>query len=253
MEKIKNYEVYTSRMQKSMYDKMFFVDKIFEHNIDTIIDFGCADGELILHLHQFMPEVRFIGYDIDETMLEKAREKVPFAEFYSDWNAIIVNPKTTLLNLSSVVHEVFFYSCPIEIKTFWENILTQNFAYIAVRDMFRSQKVRPVNQEWIDIIQNTKYSALFEKFVKHWGTPCSENDVMHFLLKYRYVENWDRELAENYFPINKEDFVKHFSEYSIAYEKYDSLPFLVAQIKKDFNIDAKDVPTHYYLILKHNK
>ena len=60
MANIQDYDIYTARMQKSVYDKMFFVDKIFDDSIDTVIDFGCGDGELILHLHTYMPEVRFI-------------------------------------------------------------------------------------------------------------------------------------------------------------------------------------------------
>ena len=37
---------YLYRMQKSMIDKMFFIDKIFEP-VETIVEFGCANGELI--------------------------------------------------------------------------------------------------------------------------------------------------------------------------------------------------------------
>ena len=104
MPQIQNYDVYVSRMQKSMYDKMFFVDKIIDEHIDTVIDFGCADGELIAHLRSFMPECRFIGYDIDCEMLERAKEKAPFAEFYHKWSEIDVIPAKTLVILSSVLH-----------------------------------------------------------------------------------------------------------------------------------------------------
>lgn len=45
MEQINNIDVYTSGMQKSLADKLFFVDKV--DDIDTVIDFGCADGSLL--------------------------------------------------------------------------------------------------------------------------------------------------------------------------------------------------------------
>lgn len=45
MEQINNIDVYTSGMQKSLANKLFFVDKV--DDIDTVIDFGCADGSLL--------------------------------------------------------------------------------------------------------------------------------------------------------------------------------------------------------------
>lgn len=50
MDKLKNIDVYVQRMQKSFLDKMFFVDKIFEP-VETIVDFGCANGVLIRAMH----------------------------------------------------------------------------------------------------------------------------------------------------------------------------------------------------------
>jgi len=49
MEKINDYEIYTYRMKKRLLDKMFFLDKFFEP-IENIVDFGCADGELICEI-----------------------------------------------------------------------------------------------------------------------------------------------------------------------------------------------------------
>ena len=43
---IKDLNTYTSRMQKSVHDKMFFLDKVFEP-ISNVVDFGCANGEII--------------------------------------------------------------------------------------------------------------------------------------------------------------------------------------------------------------
>ena len=43
MEKIRNYKTYTDGMAKTFADKAWFVEKLPPH-IDTLIDFGCADG-----------------------------------------------------------------------------------------------------------------------------------------------------------------------------------------------------------------
>lgn len=51
---INNYNVYSSGMKKSIKDKLFF-EGLVEH-IETIIDFGCADGQILKQLHEDFPE-----------------------------------------------------------------------------------------------------------------------------------------------------------------------------------------------------
>ena len=46
MPDIENYKVYNDRMRRSMWDKAFFMDKI--PGTELLIDYGCADGSLIL-------------------------------------------------------------------------------------------------------------------------------------------------------------------------------------------------------------
>ena len=64
---------YLYKMQKSMIDKMFFIDKIFEP-IETIVDFGCANGVLIKMLQYYFDEYSYVGYDISEKMVQAAKE-----------------------------------------------------------------------------------------------------------------------------------------------------------------------------------
>ena len=168
MPKIQNYEVYTARMQKSVYDKMFFVDKIFNENIDTFIDFGCADAELIRHLRVFMPEVRFIGYDIDDNMIAKAKQNAPWAEFYSNWDDIKVDPAHTIINLSSIIHEIYSYCSPIDIETFWNRICNTGFAYITIRDMFPIPST-PCSQIYRERVIKAGYESELMDFERHWG------------------------------------------------------------------------------------
>ena len=42
---ILNKDVYLKRMRVGMYDKCWWVDKLYPE-VDTVIDFGCADGSL---------------------------------------------------------------------------------------------------------------------------------------------------------------------------------------------------------------
>ena len=69
-------------------------------------------------------------------------------------------------------------------------------------------------------------------------------------MKYRYVSNWEREVSENYLPLNIEDLIAKVSEkYRVVYQKHYVLPFLQEQVEKDFGIVLED-PTHVQLILK---
>ena len=256
MANIQDYDIYTARMQKSVYDKMFFVDKIFDDSIDTVIDFGCADGELILHLHTFMPDVRFIGYDIDETMLERARERVPFAEFYSNWNDINVDPDRTIVNLSSVIHEIYHYANDGDIAVFWQRILAPGFAYITIRDMFKNDIDLPAGDRWRQNVIDAGYGKQLDDFEKCWGKIKTTNQKNHFLLKYKYKENWDREVSENYMPITVGE-LKHtvthympYGVYEIDYENFSPLPFIVNQIGKDLNLNMESFPTHLRIIFR---
>ena len=44
--------------------------EIFPKNIDTFVDFGCANGDIIDAMHFDVPELNFYGIDNDENMLE---------------------------------------------------------------------------------------------------------------------------------------------------------------------------------------
>lgn len=55
---IKNYDSYISGMKKSSADKLFWMSKIEE--IDTVVDFGCADGTLIREMNSEMPDLHYI-------------------------------------------------------------------------------------------------------------------------------------------------------------------------------------------------
>lgn len=245
--KLANIDVYTARMQKSMYDKLFFVDKIFEP-IDVVVDFGCADGTLIQGVQMYWPECKYIGYDSSEEMIAFAKKKNQNAEFYSNWNNVRCNFENGLLNLSSVVHEVYSYGAGCDIRQFWDRVFDSGFKYICIRDMAVSKnihqdegilhKVLSVNQEQV------------RDFEDVWGAIEDPKNLYHYLLKYRYVENWEREKREDYLPLSFEEFVSIVPDsYEIKFVEHYRLPFLVDRVKKDFNIVMSE-PTHVKMILK---
>lgn len=249
MEKVADLEVYVQRMQKSFMDKMFFIDKIFEP-IDTILDFGCANGVLIRAMQYLFPEYEYIGYDISEDMIRKAKELLPECKFYKEWNEIAMDPKETLINISSTLHEVYSYGTEASVAEFWDRVFGSGFKYIAIRDMMVSEtttgKADPADVE--------KARKLFpEKLAEYesiWGSIEDRFQLVHYLLKYSYTENWDREVNENYLPLTVEALLRKIPEkYEIVYSEHYVLPYVKQQIKRDSGIELKDA-THFKILLK---
>jgi ribosomal protein L11 methylase PrmA len=249
---INSYNIYLERMQKSYQDKLFFLDKI--NNIDGIIDFGCADGALLEHIHECLPNVSLVGYDIDDTMIDCAKHQHNFASFSSDFDDCFeyINADNSVLNLSSVLHEVYSYSSCEEIELFWNRVFEYNFKYIAIRDLCASESMnRPSNMnDVVKVLQKADKEQLrdYESF---WGSIRENKNLVHYLMKYRYLENWNREVRENYFPLSLERLLSKIptDKYEIVYFENYILPFTANKVKEDFGIELHD-NTHVKLLLK---
>ena len=252
MQKINNYDVYTNGMSKSYQDKLFFLDKINE-DVTGIVDFGCADGTLIKYMGETTNGIKLVGYDIDENMVRLAKNKSNHI-FSTDFNEWLHNVEAdkSLLNLSSVLHEVYSYSTSGGIDFFWYMVFNNNFAYIAIRDLCASESInRPSNiNDYTKVLQKTNKERLAD-YESIWGSIRENRNLVHYLLKYRYVENWTREVRENYFPLSLERLLSKIptDKYEIVYFENYILPFTANKVKEDYNIELHD-NTHVKLLLK---
>lgn len=79
---MRNYDVYLERMEKSMQDKLFFLNHIDINSYDYVVDFGCANGELLSRID--IPDSKKIGYDISEEMIERFKKKLPNSIIFSE-------------------------------------------------------------------------------------------------------------------------------------------------------------------------
>jgi len=256
---ISNVDNYVEGMQKSLDDKLFFVDKL---DFDVIVDFGCANGAFLSKVKKMKPNVKIIGYDLDETMLSKARAELTSEDILtSNWDEVIREIQgysSPLLNLSSVIHEVYSYSHPSVVKSFWENqVFGGDFKWITIRDMIPSCKIdKDEIFSFRKDVQNVRKRAnkfYLESFEKRWGT-INDNyrTFCHFLLKYRYIDNWEREVKENYLPVSLETLKKKIpSNYTIQYEQDFIVPFIQENVGKAFNVKIKH-STHVKMIIKQN-
>jgi SAM-dependent methyltransferase len=253
---IEDITKYNVSMFKGVEDKLFFLPKI---DTDLIVDFGCADGKILSIIKQKKPKVSLIGYDISKEMLKVAKNNVPNATFTDSWNdieSIVSNYENATLILSSVIHEVYSYSNGVEIKKFWnEKVFGGLFKYIIIRDMIPScqlqkedflafkEDVKKVNK-----LSNKKYLNSFEKI---WG--LIDNDYrtfLHWLLKYTYTDNWEREVKENYLPLTIETLYKKIpSNYKITYKNNFIYEPVHQRIIEDFGIRLRHT-THTKMIIE---
>lgn len=249
MERVLDLDGYVQKMEKSLLDKMFFMDKLFEP-VDSIVDFGCANGALIRALEYLFPEYRYIGYDISEEMVELARSAVPAASFYSRWEELPVSFDKALLNISSTLHEVYSYGTPESVEQFWDRVFHSGFRYIAIRDMMLSDGIK-LMADGEDVRRAKTLSPdKLAQYENIWGPINIRFNLIHYLLKYKYDRNWQREVRENYLPITVEELLSRVPDhYEIIYREHYTLPYIKQQIRKDCGIDLQD-HTHFKLLLK---
>lgn len=271
-ENIKNQKYYCNEMRKSMLDKAFFMDKFFEP-IETIFDFGCADGTFLAFLKEMFPNYRYIGYDNNPKMIKAAKEAHPDIMFFDSFDAALNSllPETTLLNLSSVIHEVYSYSSLEEIDEFWDRVFNTGFKYICIRDMTHHEITLGENElikEYFslknDILALPKngfneYKALIDKLTGDFLVNGLLSDfVTNFFLKSQYLKspNWQREINEEYTPLTdtmyKHIISKQSEKYENTYFTTYLLPYLKDLIEKKFDlkIPINSVVTHIKIILK---
>ena len=245
---IADIELYNRQMSASMGDKLFFEELINKDEIDTIVDFGCADGEL---LKQTKFRCVKIGVDNSPEMRKEAKLNYPDCSYVEKLENIKEVDKTNaLFNASSVIHEIYSYLSKTEIDRFWKNVFKSGYKYISIRDMMVSEKTdRPLNDMAELVVRNSPYAKLYYDFAKKFPER-RERDLLHFFLKYRYEENWERESVENYFPITTEELLKLIPEnYEIVHFEPYKLEWTRNNIEETFGYKIQD-ETHLKLLLK---
>ncbi|MBQ7187491.1 MAG: class I SAM-dependent methyltransferase [Ruminococcus sp.] len=248
--KIADREIYLTRMQQSVLDKIFFIDKVFEP-FSCILDFGCANGGLIKTLMDICPGYRYGGYDIDKDMIAAAKENVLGVDFWSSWEDITLPFEDTLINISSTLHEVYSYGTDADVKEFWDRVFGSGFRYITIRDMMHSEEQeRPADKDMLRLVRAGDYTRQLGDFESVWGSITTQKQLVHFLLKYRYTQNWEREVREDYFPISSERLMTLIPDsYRVIFCERFTLPYTAWQLRKDLGIELKD-HTHIKLILE---
>ncbi len=234
---IKDNEAYLSRMRRTYYDKAWFMT-IIPPDIETIVDFGCADGGFIQFLKSAYPEYNYIGIDNNPYFIEICeRNNIVCYKSLLELVSIPINHEKTLLVLNSVMHEIYSYKCQL---TFWRDIKVFSPKYIAFRDMYVrncGEYGSRIEQDFENAIKGNFMEEHYNDFVNVWGKLVDGYTATHFLLKYFYNENWQRELEENYIPFHYRELHTKIRNagYNITFERFFGLPYLKEKWHNDFN------------------
>lgn len=252
MEKIPDIQKYTNSMKKSLLDKSFFLDKI---EVSIFVDYGCADGTLLKFIKSVFPSYSYYGYDISEDMIRLAKEDCQGINFCTDFTIIkqqiLQSDGHSVLILSSIIHEIYSYCSKIEIAKFWDDVFNSGFDYIVIRDMMVDNTVEKSSDinDFVSVLRESDKARLSE-FQNRWGSVENNKNLVHYLLKYRYIENWDREVNENYLPLFRQEFLSMIpNSYEVTFHEHYILPFLKDVVFRDFSIKIKD-NTHIKMILE---
>lgn len=252
MQEITNYEVYLEQMRNGVQDKLFFVDKIFER-WEKLVDIGCADGFITAQIKKVFPNKTIVGVDNDPTMLNLAKStykdlSVDFVEKIPDDGDIYY--------MSSILHEIYSYQNPDEISQFWQLIFNSKFKYIVIRDMIYDDNLNirelSVNEKLAltQFKKNPKIASKLNDFETIWGKIVLYKNFIHFLLKYQYDDNWQREVRENYLPISFAQLLHILpSNVKISYLDHRTLPYFSHKWKKDLGVTI-DEKIHCKIILE---
>ena len=196
MYNISDKDIYLKRMRVGMYDKCWWVDKIYPE-VDTVIDFGCADGSLWEAIKVFCPQItKYYGIENNKEFFDILDNKS-----ISHYSSLESLPKDidwghTIVVMNSVVHEICYYRSYVEFMVFLKEIRDKGVRHIAIRDMCYNHEDYLYYNFYNDII-NSNYKDMFKQFVGE-RNPNELFSQIEFFLKYTYKENWDRECAEQY-------------------------------------------------------
>ncbi len=259
MENIVDIHDYNKAMQKTLLDKIWFLDKI-DNSIKYIFDFGCADGSLTKFINEMFPDhFEFFLIDNNPEMLKIAEENImdsswtirahycnSIEEAISQCDEI----NKSVLVLNSVIHEILSYCDYEEQRKLFETFFLNNFGYVAIRDMhlftlpdFEINNSNPKHiNKFLDFVANFDYAQVM-----------GQNALqLEFLLKTDYYSNWEREKKERYLW-NWVVLILGYSMgvYAIEYEEDFSLPYHRRKWYREFGVSQTNkIKTHKKLLLK---
>ena len=256
---IKDFIGYNEKMNATLFDKLFWAERI-KYPVSQLIDIGCATGTLLRAYRAMSPNTELIGIEESLDMKRQLKKNLENKKYkikvYSELEEMPAACKPgAVINMSSVLHEVYSYKNEGYIQKFWKQINEKAPEYITIRDMLFDDDCN-INLDFDipkakEAILKSVYSGFFMQFENRWGPVKTNKQMIHFLLKYRYAANWNRELNENYFACTFEDIMTQLHKnYEIIYRSEFILPWTAQCAYADFGLTNLPNNTHQKLIFQ---
>ncbi|MEX0917622.1 MAG: class I SAM-dependent methyltransferase [Candidatus Paceibacterota bacterium] len=243
-------------MSKPLQEKLR-VARYIDPAATNILDVGCADGTVTLALATLFPEKQFLGIDLDEEFVAIAtdrakQQKLTNVRFERTYLRELLShtERYDSVLFVSVLHEFFTYgegiSSVLKAMADAEEILRPG-GDIVIRDMillsYTKQTDYLIPEMRTKIASQSDIEARARDFETHFGPIKTIYAMNHFLLKYMYAENWDRECVEHYVPVTFEQYENIFSLLGMEMVLRDSylLPFLREKWLSDFSFTEDEL------------
>lgn len=247
MDDIVNPQRYLERMSKPLQEKLK-IAKFFPEGAKTVLDVGCADGTVTIALAEMFPEIKFVGIDLSREFIDIAKERsagiqnITFENVYL--RERLASPERfDVVLFCSVLHEFFSYgegiSTVVKALADAHEIIKPKGSLI-IRDMILFDYMSE-SDLWIERIEKKIKSKgdltdLVADFENTFGQLNKTKTINHFLLKYMYGDNWQREGKENYVPVSFEQYDRILKLLGMRdqYRESYTIPYLSDLWKNDF-------------------
>ena len=253
MQNITNSKIYLERLAAPLQEKLKII-KYFPENFKNGLDIGCADGVVTQELANLFPNANFLGIDINPDFIslahnrENTNRNLYFRCIYQ--RELLAEPQRfDAVTFISVLHEFFSYgegiSSVLKALADAHELLNKN-GRIIIRDMVLNSYTKNSNLYTTNIltkIKATKYKKQIPDFEKYHGKLNTIYRINHFLLKYWYLENWEREAQEHYIPVTHEEYEQIFNllGLNLLYKESYLIPFLKNKWVKDFDLNEEEL------------
>lgn len=236
-----------SRMSKPLQEKLK-ISKYIPKEAKTVLDVGCADGTVTIALAEMFPHIKFVGIDINKDFIEIASKKAEGKKNVSFENLYLRERLSTkerfdVVLFCSVLHEFYTYGEGIStvVKALADaHEILKSKGTLIIRDMIFYDYANQ-SQLWLkEMIEKVKARnetrKLFFDFEKIFKEVVNIKALNHFLLKYMYADNWDREGRENYVPVCFEEYDQMFKllGMKVLFQRSSTIPYLKNKWQADF-------------------
>lgn len=249
MDEINNPDRYLERMSKPLQEKLK-IAKFIPSEAKTVLDVGCADGVVTIALANLFPEKKFVGIDLNKEFIALANEKARGLKNVTFENGYLrerlADPERfDVVLFCSVLHEFFSYgegiSTVVKALSDAHEMLNPGGSLI-IRDMILYDYAEE-STLWIEeMVSKVRSKEGMDQpigdFENIFGKIDTVRSLNHFLLKYMYRDNWERESKENYVPVSFEKYDQIFKllGMKVLFQRSSTIPYLKEKWQNDFGL-----------------